>query len=75
MTIKKKIARILTNNEIYAMVKKTHYNRDNKVTQITLVWTCTENGRKQNSPKVLYMNLETTRLKGRPRNGWQDEVT
>jgi len=24
--------------------------------------------------KVLHMNLETTRLKGRPRNGWQDEV-
>jgi hypothetical protein len=24
--------------------------------------------------KVLYMNLETTRLTGRPRNRWQDEV-
>jgi len=24
--------------------------------------------------KVLYMNLETTRLEGRPRNRWQDEV-
>jgi hypothetical protein len=24
--------------------------------------------------KVLYMNLGTTRLRGRPRNGWQDEV-
>jgi hypothetical protein len=24
--------------------------------------------------RVLYMNLETTRLRGRPRNGWQDEV-
>jgi len=23
---------------------------------------------------VLYMNLETTRLRGRPRNRWQDEV-
>jgi hypothetical protein len=23
---------------------------------------------------VLYMNLETTRLSGRPRNRWQDEV-
>jgi len=23
--------------------------------------------------KVLYMNLETTRLRGRPRNRWQDE--
>jgi len=24
--------------------------------------------------KVLYMNLETTRLRGRPRNRWQDKV-
>ena len=42
---------------------------------ITLVWACTENGRKQNSPKkVLYMNLAATRLRGRPRNICQDEV-
>jgi hypothetical protein len=26
------------------------------------------------SKKVLCMNLETTRLRGRPRNRWQDEV-
>jgi hypothetical protein len=26
------------------------------------------------SKRVLYMNLETTRLRGRPRNRWQDEV-
>ena len=25
--------------------------------------------------RVLYMNLGTTRLRGRPRNRWQDEVT
>jgi len=24
--------------------------------------------------KVLYMNLGTTRLRGRPRNRWQDKV-
>jgi hypothetical protein len=24
--------------------------------------------------RVLYMNLESTRPKGRPRNRWQDEV-
>jgi hypothetical protein len=24
--------------------------------------------------RVLYMNLETTSLRGRPRNSWQDEV-
>jgi hypothetical protein len=25
-------------------------------------------------PKILYMNLEATRLRGRARNRWQDEV-
>jgi hypothetical protein len=42
-----------------------------------MVWACIENGRKQNSKKkiyILYMNLEATRLKGRPRNRWQDDV-
>jgi hypothetical protein len=31
MIIIKENWRILNNKEIYAMVKKTHYNRDNKV--------------------------------------------
>ena len=35
-----------------------------------LVWACTENRRKWNSQK----NLGTTRLRGRPRNRWKDEV-
>jgi hypothetical protein len=38
--------RILTNKKIYAMVKKTHQNRDDNVKYVTLVWACTENGRK-----------------------------
>jgi hypothetical protein len=38
--------RLLTNEEVYAMVKNPHKDRYNKGTQITLVWTCTENGRK-----------------------------
>jgi hypothetical protein len=28
----------------------------------------------ESAQKVLYVNLETTRLRGRPRNRWQDEV-
>jgi hypothetical protein len=35
-----------------------------------LVWACTENGRKYYS-----MNLEIIRLRGRPRNKWQEEVS
>jgi hypothetical protein len=32
---------------------KPHYNRDNKVKWITLVWACTENRRKWNSEKSI----------------------
>jgi len=40
-----------------------------------LVWACTERMEENRIPKrVLYMNLGTTRLIGRPRNRWQDEV-
>jgi hypothetical protein len=39
-----------------------------------LVWAFAENGRKENCKRVFYMNLGTTRLIGRPRNRWQDEV-
>jgi hypothetical protein len=39
-----------------------------------LVWTCTENGNKEDSQESINVNLETTRLRGRPRNRWQDEV-
>jgi hypothetical protein len=37
--------RILTDKEIYAILKKPT-TRDNKATYIMLVWTCTENSRK-----------------------------
>jgi hypothetical protein len=39
-----------------------------------LVWTCTENGNKEYSQKSINVDLETIRLRGRPRNRWQDEV-
>ena len=65
---------MLTNKELYANVKKPTNNRDNKVKWITLVWTCTEN-EKNIIPKILLnMNLGRTRLRGRPRNRWRDEV-
>ena len=67
--------RILTNKEIHAMVKKKkHYNRKNKVKYIMVVWACTENGRKQNSQKSIIYEFGSNRLRGRPRNRWQDEV-
>jgi len=39
-----------------------------------LVLACTEDGRNRIPKRVLYMNLGTNSLRGRPRNRWQDEV-
>ena len=66
--------RILTNKEIYAMVKKpilTETIRLNRLRWFGHVQRMEEN---RIPERVLYMNLEATRLRGRPRNRWQDEV-
>jgi len=74
MTMKKENWRLLTNEEIYASVKKP-----------TIIETVRSNGllwfghlqRMEGNriPKrVLYVNLGTTGLRGRPRNRRQDEV-
>ena len=66
--------RILTNKEIYAIVKKptiTETLRLNGLRWFGHVQRMEEN---RIPKKVLYTNLETTRLRGRPRNRWQDEV-
>ena len=38
-------------------VLKTCYNRDSKVKQVMLVWTCTENGRKYSSQKSIVYEM------------------
>jgi hypothetical protein len=66
--------RILTNKKIYAIVKKptiTETIRLNRLRWLGHVQRMEENI----IPKtVLYMSLETTRPRGRPRNRWQDEL-
>ena len=65
---------ILTNSEIYAAVKKptiTETIRLNRLCWIGHVQRMEEN---RIPKRVLYVNLGTTRLRGRPRNRWQDEV-
>jgi hypothetical protein len=66
--------RILNNREIYAMVKKPTIIETiglNRLRWFGQVQRMEEN----RIPKVvLYMNLEAKRLRGRPRNRWQDEV-
>jgi hypothetical protein len=66
--------RILTNKEIYARVKKPttiERVRLNRLRWFGRVQRMEENRIPQ---RVLYMNLRTTKLRGRPRNRWQDEV-
>ena len=66
--------RIVTNKEIYAMVKNptiTETVRLNRLHWFGYVQRMEEN---RIPKKVLYMNLKTIRLSGRPRNRWQDEV-
>ena len=74
MKVKKENLRILTNKEIYASVKKL-----TKIETISLNRLCwfghVQRMEENRIPKrVLYMNLGTTRLRGRPRNRWQDEM-
>jgi hypothetical protein len=66
--------RILTNIGIYAGVKKPtviETVRLNRLCWFGHVQRVEEN---RIPVRVLYMNLGTTRLRGRPRNRWQDEV-
>ena len=66
--------RILSNKEIYAVIKKptvTETIRLNRLRWFGHVQRMEENRIRK---KVLYMNLETKRLRGRPRNRWQYEL-
>jgi len=72
--MKKENWRILTNKEIYASVKKPtiiETVRLNRLCWFGHVQRMEGNGIHK---RVLYMNLGTTRLRGRPRNRWQNEM-
>jgi hypothetical protein len=66
--------RILTNKEIYASVRKPTITETIKLNRLR--WFGHVQRMKENRiPKwVLYMNLGTRRLRGRPGNRWQDQV-
>jgi hypothetical protein len=68
----KKTCRILTNKDIYELVSKPNITRDNNAKE----WFGHVQRMKENKipERVLYMNLETTRLICRPRNRWQNAV-
>ena len=71
---KKENWKILTNKEIYAKVKKPTIIETIRLNK--LCWFGNVQRMEENRiPKtVLCMNLETTRLRGRPRNRWQDDM-
>jgi len=66
--------RILTNKEIYARVKKPTIIETISLNRLRWFGHVQRMEEKTITKRVLYMNLGTTRLRGRPRNRWQDEV-
>ena len=65
--------RILTNKEIMLWLKKTTITETIMLNRLCLFGHVQRMEENRIPRKVLYMNLEATRLKGRPRNRWQDE--
>jgi hypothetical protein len=66
--------RILTNKEIYARVKKPTIIETIRLNRLCWVGHVERMEEDRIPIRVLYMNFGTTRLRGRPRNRWQDEV-
>jgi hypothetical protein len=66
--------RILTNKDIYAIVKKPTITETVRLHRLCWFGHVQRMGENRIPKRVLYMNLETTRLRGRPKNRWQNEV-
>ena len=60
--------RILTNKEIYASVKKPNITETIRLNRLRWFWQVQRMEENRIPKRVLYMNLETTRLRARPRN-------
>jgi hypothetical protein len=66
--------RILTNKEIYAVVKKRTVTETIRLHRLRWFGHVQRMEENRIPKRVLYMNLESTRPRSRPRNRWQDEV-
>ena len=62
------------NKEIYARVKKPTIIETIRLNRLRWFGHVQRMEENRIPKKVSYMNLGTTRLRGRPRNRWQDEV-
>ena len=67
--------RILTNKEIYVRVKKPTIMETIRLNRLHWFGHVKRMEENRIPKRVLYMDLGTTRLRGRPRNRWQGEVT
>ena len=65
---------IITNKEIYAFVKKPTITETIRLYGLRWFGHVQRIEENRIPKRVLYINLGTTRLSGRPRNRWQDEV-
>jgi hypothetical protein len=66
--------RILLNKDIYATVKKPTITETIRLHRLHWFGHVQRMEENRISKRVLYMNLESTRPRGRPRNRWQNEV-
>ena len=68
------LTHLLTNKEIYASVKKPTIIETIRLNRLHWFGHVQRMEENRIPKRVLYMNLGTSRLRGRPRNRWQDEV-
>jgi hypothetical protein len=66
--------RILTNKEIYASIKKPTVIETIRLNRLRWFGHVHRMGENRIPKRILYMNLGTSRLRGRPGYRWQDEV-
>jgi len=66
--------KILTDKEIYTSVKKCTIIETVRLNSLHWFGHVQRIEKYRIPKRELYMNLGTTRLRGRPRNRWQDEV-
>jgi transcription termination factor 2 len=71
---KKENWRNLTNKEIYARIKSPTVIETIRLCRLCWFGHVQRMEESRIPRRVLYMNLGATRLRGRPRNRWQDEA-
>jgi hypothetical protein len=65
---------MLTNKEIYAILKKPTITETIRLHRLRWLGHVQRMEENRIPKKVLYMTFETTRPRGRPRKRWEDEV-